>query len=120
MTALERSLLALFCFLKGDIVATKLESKYQSELRKRIEAIFPDCQILKNDSGYLTGVPDLTVLWRNRWAWLEVKREPPGPDDYRPNQEYYVDWAQKNSFGATIFPENETEVLIALRDFFSS
>lgn len=101
-------------------MSSKLESKYQHELRERIEGIFPGCQILKNDSAYLTGVPDLTVLYGPRWAWLEVKREPPKPDDFRPNQEYYVAWAAQHSFGATIFPENETEVLRALVDFFAS
>lgn len=99
-------------------MASKLESKYQSELRERIEGIFPGCQILKNDSAYLTGVPDLTVLYRNHWAWLEVKRSFDEP--FQPNQEWYVAWAAENSFGATIFPENETEVLIALRDFFNN
>jgi hypothetical protein len=100
-------------------MSTKLENKYQSELRERIMAIFPDAQILKNDSAYLTGVPDLTILHRNKWAWLEVKREPPGPNDFRPNQEYYVAWAAERSFGATVFPQNENEVLRALVEYFN-
>lgn len=98
----------------------QLESKYQSELRDKIKGIFPDCEILKNDSALLTGVPDLTVLYRGHWAWLEVKREPPSPSDYRPNQEYYVAWAAERSFGATVFPQNENDVLRALIDFFNS
>lgn len=100
-------------------MSTKLENEYQSALRKRIKEILPDCEILKNDSAYLNGVPDLTVLNGGRWAWLEVKREAPTPSDFRPNQEYYVAWAAARSFGATVYPENENEVLRALMYFFN-
>lgn len=95
----------------------KLERDFQPTLIKDIEHLFPKCLVMKNDAGYRQGIPDLLILWRDRWALLEVKKsanEPP-----RPNQPYYVNWAQENSFGAFIFPENKNEVLRALVEYFN-
>ena len=90
------------------------ESKYQGELIKRIYARFPDCQVLKNDSGYLQGIPDLTILFDGGvWAVLEVKRSSDEP--YQPNQEFYLDKLAEWSFTATIYPENEEAVLNELQ-----
>ena len=96
---------------------SKLEREYQPTLIKRIEKLFPGCLIQKNDPNYRQGVPDLLILFRSRWALLEVKKsenEPP-----RPNQPWYVQWAQDNSFGAFIYPENDDEVLNELLHFFN-
>lgn len=91
----------------------QLESKFQSDLRKDLEALFPGCVILKNDANLLTGIPDLTILYGDRWAVLEVKRS--ADEDYRPNQEWYLEQLNNMSFATTIFPENKEEVLDALR-----
>lgn len=107
-----------FCFLKGDNMP-KLESEFQTKLRKEIEKIFPGAIVLKNDSAYLQGIPDLSVFYQGRWAWLEVKRSWEDRCDPEPNQEYYVEYAALNSFGAFIWPENKNEVLGALREFFN-
>lgn len=96
----------------------RLERDFQPNVIKDLEHIFPGCLIMKNDSGYRQGIPDLLILWDQKWAFLEVKKS--ANETPRPNQEYYVDWAQQNSFGAFIFPENKTEVLTALRDFFNN
>lgn len=93
-----------------------LESKYQSELRKRVENLFPGCFILKNDPNLIQGVPDLTILWRDRWAVLEVKRS--ANEAYEPNQEWYLELLNNMSFAACIYPENEEEVLDALQQTF--
>lgn len=94
----------------------KLERDYQAGLRRRIEARLPGCWILKNDPGFLQGIPDLTILFEDRWAILEVKRkQPTGPDDFEPNQEWYLDTFNDMSFAACIYPENEEEVLDALQ-----
>ena len=50
-----------------------LESKFQSQLIRKIKNEFPGCMVLKNDPTYLQGVPDLTVFCGNKWAALEVK-----------------------------------------------
>ena len=96
----------------------KKESKFQSELIKEIGKRFEGSLVLKNDPNYVQGIPDLTVLYKNKWAMLENKRA--GSASHRPNQDYYVTWANKNSFGAFINPENKVEVLDELERFFGT
>jgi len=93
-----------------------LESQFQAELIKDIEFLFPGCVILKNDSGYRQGFPDLTVLWHERWAVLECKRSARAP--YQPNQEWYLDKLAALSFATTVYPENKKDVLTFLKEFF--
>lgn len=97
---------------------TKLERDYQAALIERLRDLFPGCFILKNDSGYLQGVPDLLVLFRDRWAMLEVK--PYANATQQPNQDYYITELNKMSFAAFIFPENEEDVLHDLQQAFQS
>lgn len=98
-----------------------LESVYQAQLIKRLKHLFPGSYVLKNDSSYLQGVPDLLVLWGNLWAMLEVKAEmPTGPGDYEPNQEWYIEEFDNMSFAAMICPENEEEVLHDLFQAFGA
>lgn len=94
------------------------ESKYQADLIKTLRLLFPGCFILKNDTDYLQGVPDLLILWRDRWAMLEVKARMSSP--VQPNQEYYVDMLDQMSFAAFICPQNEEEVLSELQQAFRS
>jgi hypothetical protein len=93
-----------------------LESDYQAKLIKKLERLFPGCVILKNDSGYLAGFPDLTILYRDRWAVLEVKPYEDAPE--QPNQDYYVERLHKMSFSAFIYPENEEAVLNGIQRAF--
>lgn len=90
------------------------EREYQTKLIKRLRDIFPGCVIMKNDSDYLQGIPDLTILYRDRWATLEVKMNE--SSSHQPNQDYYVGLMDRMSFSAFIFPENEEEVLSDLRE----
>lgn len=92
------------------------ESTYQAKLIKTLKEVFPGCTVLKNDSGYLPGVPDLTVLFRDKWAMLEVK--PSERYSTRPNQSYWIEQMNEASFAAFIFPENESEVLDELQHAF--
>lgn len=94
---------------KSDAQAERL---YQGELIKRLKREFPGCIILKNDSGYLQGIPDLTILYEDRWATLEVKASEESVD--QPNQEYYVEKMNAMSYSAFIYPEIEEEVLNGL------
>lgn len=95
-----------------------LESTYQAGLIKRLGQRFPGCWVLKNDTDYQQGIPDLTVFYGPFWAMLEVKAAEDSP--VQPNQPYYVQQASEMSFGAFIFPENEKEVLDALQLSFES
>lgn len=95
-----------------------LESKFQSNLIKEIKDRFPGCVVLKNDSSYLQGIPDLTIFYREHWAMLEVKQS--ANANHRPNQDYYVNQLNGMSFAKFIYPENKEEVMHELSDFFSS
>lgn len=93
-----------------------LERDYQRRLITELKHRFPGCVVLKNDTSYLQGFPDLLVLWHDLWAALEVKAEWDSPE--QPNQKYYVDLLDTMSFAAFICPENEEEVLNALQHTF--
>lgn len=93
-----------------------LESRYQGLLIKRLRTLFPGCVILKNDTDYLQGFPDLTILWQCYWAVLEVKAREDAP--YQPNQEWWIELLDSMSFSAMICPENEEEVLRDLTEAF--
>lgn len=94
------------------------ESIYQGELIRKLRDWFPGCFILKNDSEYLPGIPDLLILYRDRWAMLEVKKSAREP--YQPNQEWYIQELNAMSFAACIYPANEQEILDALQLAFTT
>lgn len=86
-----------------------LERDYQAKLIKKIKLLLPGSFVLKNDSDYLQGVPDLSIFYGDKWAMLEVKASEDAPS--QPNQEYYVGHFSTLSFAAFIYPEIEEEVL---------
>ena len=71
---------------------------------------------MKNDPNYIQGIPDLIILYEDKWASLEVKRSATATQ--RPNQEYYVELMDMMSFSRFIFPENKEEVLNELQHAF--
>ena len=95
---------------------SKLESKYQKELIRKLQDIFVGCIVVKNDPNYIQGIPDLLILYKDKWAALECKRN--GKASHRPNQDYYVSKMEEMSFAAFIFPENEEFVLNRLKRYF--
>ena len=96
----------------------KVESKFQKELIDELKTIFPGCKVVKNDPNYIQGFPDLTVYYKKHWALLECKRDQYAP--HQPNQDYYIDWAQRNSYGSFVYPENKEEVIRELREAFGA
>lgn len=97
---------------------SKLERDFQSKLIKEIKKMFSGCIVLKNDSSYIQGIPDLLILYKNKWATLELKRSESAKR--QPNQEYYVGLMNDMSFSRFIYPENKEEVLNELRKTFES
>lgn len=93
-----------------------LENKFQSKLIKEIKNKFPACIVMKNDSSYIQGIPDLMVLHNSKWASLECKKSANAKK--QPNQEYYVDKMNEMSFSRFISPENKDEVLGELNQHF--
>ena len=94
------------------------ENEFQADLKKQIRDMLPGCIITKLDANDIQGIPDLLILWKNRWAALEVKKSKNAI--HRPNQDYYVDKMNGMSFSRFIFPENKEEVLDDLRKAFKS
>lgn len=94
----------------------KLERDFQSDLIKDLKIMFPDCMVIKLDSSYIQGIPDLLILYNKQWATLECKRT--DNSKRRPNQKYYVDMMNKMSFSRFISPDNREEVLYDLQQTF--
>lgn len=90
------------------------ESAFQRELIKELEELYPDALIFKNETRQ--GLQDLTILEGDRWALLECKASKDAP--HQPNQDYYVEKANRMSFSRFIFPENKQEVLDELQQAF--
>ena len=93
------------------------ENGYQAHLIKRLKKRFPDCFILKNDTDYLQGVPDLLILNGERWAMLEVKPSEDAP--LQPNQDFYINLLGGMGYASFIYPENEEVVLRDLQLIFA-
>lgn len=95
-----------------------LESQFQSKLIKELKKLFPGCIVMKSDSGYLQGIPDLLILFNDKWAALECKQHAGAKK--QPNQEHYVGKMDEMSFSRFICPENKEEVLHDLQQSFQS
>lgn len=94
-----------------------VERDFQAKLIKEIKDVFDGCIVMKNDSSYIQGIPDLLVLYKNRWASLEVKKN--ARASRRPNQEYYVERMNNMSFSRFVCPENKDEVMHDLHLYFT-
>jgi hypothetical protein len=93
-----------------------LESKFQAELKKEIKRRFPGCIILKNDPDIIQGIPDLLILFENKWAALEIKKSRNA--SHQPNQDFYVERMNDMSYAAFIYPENREDILDELEQTF--
>ena len=94
----------------------KWENSFQANLKKELKSMFPGCIVTKMDSGDIQGIPDLLVLYGEKWATLECKKSKNAKK--QPNQEYYVDAMDAMSYSRFIYPENKEEVLSELREKF--
>lgn len=94
--------------------SSKLESGFQDKLRDELKELFPGCFVLKMDQ--FQGIPDLLVLYKNKWALLENKKSAKAKK--QPNQEYWVDIFNNMSFSRFVFPENKDAVIKELKQFF--
>lgn len=94
----------------------RLESGFQDKLRDDIKEQFPGCMIFKMDQ--IQGIPDLLVLYKNKWASLECKKS--ANAERQPNQEYYVETMNEMSFSRFVYPENKEDVLSELHKAFES
>ena len=86
-----------------------LESKFKTKLIKEIRVRLPGSFVFHLDPSERQGVPDLIVLYKDKWAVLEGKRK--SKATHQPNQDFYVWLFNEMSFARIIFPENAKEVL---------
>ena len=93
-----------------------LENKFKTQLVKDIERMLPGAMVLHLDPNEIQGIPDLIVLYEDKWACLEGKKS--ATATHRPNQDYYVDLMDHMSFARFIYPENKEEVLYELQQAF--
>lgn len=93
------------------------ENRFKTNLIAEIKKLFPGCMVLHLDPNEIQGIPDLLVLYEDKWAVLEGKDYADAPR--RPNQPYYVELMNKMSFADFIYPENKDEVLDALYFHFT-
>lgn len=110
--------LYFFFFVERRFGVAGLERDFQAKLIKELKQRFEGCIVMKNDSSYIQGIPDLLVLYNDRWASLECKKS--SKASKRPNQQYYVDKMNDMSFSRFICPENKQEVLDELERAFKS
>lgn len=94
------------------------ENNFQSDLIKEIKERFDGCIVTKLDSAHIQGIPDLLVLYKDKWATLECKRN--SKASHRPNQEYYVNKMNEMSFSRFVYPENKEAVLDELQQSFKA
>lgn len=94
-----------------------LESKFQSNLIKKLKKQYPGCIITKLDSAHIQGIPDLLLLHGSKWASLECKKSENAR--HQPNQDYYVGKMNDMGFSSFIYPENEDDVLTKLHKYMA-
>lgn len=86
-----------------------LENRFKTKLVKELRDMFPGCIVTHLDPNEIQGIPDLLILYKDKWAVLEGKKN--SSASHRPNQEYYVGLMDGMSFACFIYPENKDEVL---------
>lgn len=92
------------------------ESDFQAKLIKEIENRFPGSIVVKLDPRYKQGIPDLLILYKDKWATLECKRNE--HSSKQTNQPYYVELMDEMSFSRFISLDNKKEVLDELSKSF--
>ena len=97
-------------------MAGKLERDFQKDLIKELKDRFVGAIVTKLDSSHIQGIPDLLILFGDKWATLECKKS--SGASHRPNQNYYVDRMNQMGFSKFIFPENKGDVLNELEIYF--
>lgn len=85
------------------------ENVWKQKLVQKIEKDLPGSIVCHLNPNEIQGIPDILILYKNKWATLEGKKD--SKASHRPNQDYYVDKMNKMSYSSFIYPENEKEVL---------
>lgn len=95
-----------------------LENRFKTKLVKELKDRFPGCIVTHLDPNEIQGIPDLLILYKDKWAALEGKKT--ADASIRPNQLYYVDRMSEMSYASFIYPENKERVLNEISQLFKS
>jgi hypothetical protein len=93
-----------------------LENRFKTKLIQDLKNLFPGCIVVHLDPNEIQGIPDLLVLYKDKWAALEGKKT--ANASVRPNQSYYVNKMNDMSYASFIYPENKEEVLYEISRVF--
>ena len=85
--------------------SSRLESGFQDRLRYELKSKYPDSLIFKMDQ--IQGIPDMLILYKNKYAFLENKKSANAP--HQPNQDYYVDKLNDRCVARYVYPENKDD-----------
>lgn len=98
------------------------ESDFQKDLKRELKKKFPGCYVMKTDPQQYQGIPDLLILYKDRWAALECKKDAKAAREaeQRPNQGLRVRQMNDMSYASFIFPENKESVINDLERLFSA
>ena len=95
----------------------KRENAFQAGLIDELKETFSGCIVLKNDSSYMQGIPDLSVFYGDKWAMLECKKN--AEASHQPNQDHYILVANAMGYAAFIYPENKNKVMEERKQHFA-
>lgn len=95
------------------------ENDFQKQLKDRITERFPGAIVLKNDPSLNRGIPDLTVLYKDKWCALEVKKSAGAHREYAQIRKIQKIKSEM-TYASFVYPENVEEVLNEMEQTFSS
>ena len=93
-----------------------LESGFKKKFLDNLEIRFPGIVIVQTDPTNFLSFPDIILLYGNRWAALETKRNTKARK--QPNQPHWIRELNDMSYASFLSPENQQEVLDELEQLF--
>lgn len=95
------------------------EGDFKTNLIQKLKRIFPGMIVLHNNANFIRGIPDLTLLYKDKYAILEGKMT--SSSSKRPNQDVWVDYFKnQGAYAAFISKSNEEEIINELRRYFKA
>ena len=94
----------------------KFEKNFQRDIVNTIKLKFPESIVMKMDARAKQGIPDLLILYKDKWAALECKRHKNA--HIQPNQKRYVEKMNNMSYASFIYPENKEKIFDELEQTF--
>lgn len=92
---------------------TKKERDFQKQLVQTLKKEFEGSIVMKEDASHIQGIPDILILYEDKWAALECKKTKDA--HHQPNQDYYISKMNEMSFAEFIYPENADIVMQRLK-----